>query len=353
MTEMRDRFDPKTVMLAILTALAIIAALKIARPVAVPIAFTAFLIGATWPVRDWLARKLPERLSTAATILTLCLALIALIAGAALLVRYVLAQSESAAGAFQQQWQTVSSWLQSHGLPKPAQAISSNDVTAMARRAARIFYGVLGGIGIVLALYILTLPGVPGLAARIQAVTSRDAGKQTHNILSLIARRLQRYLGSLLIISALTGVAVTAFCMAVGLNYAVLWGVVAFFLNFIAVIGSLIAILFPVLMAVIQFDGWTMPLVVLGGVGGIQLLIDNFLFPKFVGDRVSLAAPVLLAAVMFWGFLWGIPGAILAAPLTVTAVIVLAHFQPTRWIAGLLATWEGDYPQDLPGGGKR
>jgi len=141
--------------------------------------------------------------------------------------------------------------------------------------------------------------------------------------------------------SAITGLLTGLLALAVGLDLAFLWAMIAFFLNYIPTIGSVIAVIPPVLFAVLQFDGLLMPLVVLAGLTILQIAMGSFVFPQLAGRYVMIMPVVILAGVAFWGWVWGIPGALLATPLTTTILIVCGEFRATRWITILLSRESG------------
>lgn len=124
---------------------------------------------------------------------------------------------------------------------------------------------------------------------------------------------------------------------AIGLENALFWSFVIFFLNYIPTIGSLVAVVVATGAALIQFSTLAPVAAVAIGVGAWQFLIGNFVQPRMTGDSLNLSALVVLLALAIWGAVWGIAGAFLAAPLTVMLMIVLAQFRSTRWIAILLS----------------
>jgi predicted PurR-regulated permease PerM len=96
----------------------------------------------------------------------------------------------------------------------------------------------------------------------------------------------------------------------------------------------------PTLYALIQFQGWTMPVIVFVGFAVLQIVISNFVYPMLQGRSLSLSPIAIVMALAFWSWVWGIAGALIAVPLTVALVIVCQHFSSTRWIATLLSTRE-------------
>ena len=133
-----------------------------------------------------------------------------------------------------------------------------------------------------------------------------------------------------------TGVGTGLAAWAVGLEFALLWGVLNFLLNYIPTLGSILAIIPPVLFGLVQ-GGWQLGLLALAAVGGVQLVMGAFVDPRLQGHYLRLSPLVVLLSVAFWEWLWGIPGAFIGVPLTVGLVIALARFDSTRWIAVLLS----------------
>jgi predicted PurR-regulated permease PerM len=148
---------------------------------------------------------------------------------------------------------------------------------------------------------------------------------------------VQRYLAAATLTSAITGVLSGLFALVVGLDFAFLWGLIAFVLNYIPTVGSVVAVIPPALFAFLQFDGILMPLVVFFGLSIIQIVMGSFVYPTIAGRTLQVMPVVLLFSLGFWAFIWGIPGALLATPLTVTIMIVLREFGSIRWLPELLA----------------
>ena len=123
----------------------------------------------------------------------------------------------------------------------------------------------------------------------------------------------------------------------IGVDFAVLWAVLIFLLNFIPIIGALLGVIFPALIAALQFGTYLEPILVLSIISGIQLFIGNFVEPKILGTKLNLSPLVVIIALTFWGTLWGIVGMFLCVPITVIMMIVFSQFESTRKIAILLS----------------
>lgn len=156
-------------------------------------------------------------------------------------------------------------------------------------------------------------------------------------VLARIRVSMERYLWvqtvMSLVITALTYVTLRI----AGLENALFWSFLIFFLNYIPTIGSIAAVALTTAVALVQFPTLGPVAVVFAGVGFWQFVIGNFVQPRMTGESLNLSAVVVLLALSIWGLVWGIVGAFLAAPMTVMIMIVLAQFPSTRWIAILLS----------------
>ena len=139
---------------------------------------------------------------------------------------------------------------------------------------------------------------------------------------------------SLCFISAISSYIVLYF---VGVDFAVLWAFLIFFLNYIPIIGAFVGPVFPTLIALMQFDGVVPAVLVISLLSGIQVVIGNFIEPKVLGERLNLSPLVVILSLAFWGTLWGIAGMFLCVPITVMLMIIFAQFPKTRGIAILLS----------------
>jgi predicted PurR-regulated permease PerM len=118
-----------------------------------------------------------------------------------------------------------------------------------------------------------------------------------------------------------------------GVDFAGFWALLVFVLNYIPYIGSPIAMLFPTLLALLQFGSAVMAAFVLGSLWAIQAFVENFIEPRITGRTLNLSPIVMIVSLSVWGAIWGIPGMILSVPLMVIIMITLSQFPKTRPIA--------------------
>lgn len=155
--------------------------------------------------------------------------------------------------------------------------------------------------------------------------------------LARIRTSMERYLWVQTVMSLIITGLTYATLRIIGLENALFWSFLIFFLNYIPTIGSMAAVVLTTAVALVQFPTLGPVVAVFAGVGAWQFIIGNFVQPRMTGESLNLSAVVVLLALAIWGLVWGIVGAFLAAPMTVMIMIVLAQFPSTRWIAILLS----------------
>lgn len=168
----------------------------------------------------------------------------------------------------------------------------------------------------------------------------RLAKERKENIKKLLAninRSVLRYIGVKFAASIATGVLSFFVINYAGLDFALFWAFLIFVFNFIPTIGSIVATLFPSLIALVQFDHLSPFFLILIGVGVIQLIIGGILEPKLYGDSLNISPLVIVLSLVLWGLLWGIVGMLLCVPITVILINVFAQFERTRPVAVLLS----------------
>jgi predicted PurR-regulated permease PerM len=152
-----------------------------------------------------------------------------------------------------------------------------------------------------------------------------------------IGNSIRHYLSIKTLISLITGILVTIWLIILGVDYPVLWGVVAFLLNYIPSIGSIIAAIPAALLALIQLGVsgliWTAV-----GYLVINLVMGNILEPKIMGKGLGLSTLVVFLSLIVWGYIFGSIGMFLSVPLTMSIKIMLEQSEKTKWLAMLLGT---------------
>jgi len=137
--------------------------------------------------------------------------------------------------------------------------------------------------------------------------------------------------------SLLTGIGFTIACISFDVSFPIFWGIFAFAINFVQMIGSVIAVILITLFAFVEIENPGMLFLFFAAVGGIELLFGAILEPIFMGKTFSINVITILVMLMFWGYIWGIPGLIMSIPITVLLKIIMERFPRTQKIAKLMA----------------
>lgn len=140
-----------------------------------------------------------------------------------------------------------------------------------------------------------------------------------------ITEQIQKYIIVKIGMNLLAGVLVTVVCIIFDVDFPIIWGTFTFLLNFIPTIGSAVALIFPTLMTLIQYEAIGYALLFAAFIALVQTLIFNILEPKVIGKRLNLNPIVILLSVLVWGYIWGVIGMFLAVPLTAIIKIILSN----------------------------
>lgn len=169
-------------------------------------------------------------------------------------------------------------------------------------------------------------------------ITDAKKRKSFFTILDHINTRITKYLWYKTVVSFATALASYAVMALLGLDFAGFWAMVIFLFNFIPSIGSVIATLFPTILAAIQFEAMWSILAVFLGIGLVQFVIGNLLEPKLMGKVLNLSPLTILISLILWGSIWGITGMFVAVPITVSLLIIFSEFKKTQPIAIMLSS---------------
>jgi len=148
---------------------------------------------------------------------------------------------------------------------------------------------------------------------------------------------VERYLWVQTVTGLIIAVASWIAMAVMGLDNAIFWAFLIFIASYIPVIGGAVGILAPPIFALIQFPDFWPAVILLAVLQAIQFVVGNIILPRMQGDSLNMDPVVVLLSLAFWGVLWGMAGMFLSTPLTVMAMVILAQFKGTRWLAVLLS----------------
>ena len=151
-----------------------------------------------------------------------------------------------------------------------------------------------------------------------------------------IVREVQAYLGIKTVVSLATGLVIGVLAWLLGLDFPVLLGLIGFVLNYIPTVGSILAALPALFLSLVVVGTITNFVLVVVGYGAINLVFGNIIEPTLMGRRLGLSTLVVILSLLFWFWVWGPVGALLAVPLTMIVKIMLENTEDLRWVAILL-----------------
>jgi AI-2 transport protein TqsA len=229
-----------------------------------------------------------------------------------------------------------------------ASAIQWSTVGTIASASVGAFLNMLSNGFLVLLFLLFLLSGAGELSIKVRHAFAPGVAERIATIIQNIDEQVRQYLIAKTILSVGMGIFTTIVLALFGVDFAVLWGLLAFLLNFIPNVGSLIATVFPVLIAVLQFDSLLTPLILLAILVVGHNVIGNVIEPKMMQFSLNLSPVLILVMLIFWGWLWGIWGMILAIPITSTIKIVCENVEPLKPIAVLMSGKIAAIGKNLP-----
>lgn len=325
--------------LPIIGAAIFIASLRATAMITLPLAIAAFLVILTWPVHSWLQKRTHRVVAIAGTLATLAL-IVATFAGllywafrdfVANLDTYV----DSIASFAKQQERTFPA-LASAFDPDP-EALRS-----MAQGTLRTF-ALSASVLFLTTMFTVFAVSEAGRWRHRAVAILEDRKPGLITTLGDVTSRFRRYMWTRVVMSLLTAAGTFLTCWGFGVRDAALWAVVAFLLNFIPNIGSLVAVIPPTLVALTQ-GGGAFALPVLAVLTVVQATIGQWLEPMVQGRALKISPLVVLLSVVFWGWVWGIGGALLSVPMTVLFIALCERSRQWSWIAELVSETGQDEP---------
>lgn len=232
----------------------------------------------------------------------------------------------------------TASWLTDHGVPVQARTITEALNPSSLMNLIGDTVAQLGSMLSSLLLVVLVLAFTLFDSARLwRKVEEHFAGGTAgDHVLGTIAHEVNRYLAVKTSTSLVTGLLLGLWCTVLRLDFAVLWGLLAFLLNYVPNVGSILAAIPPVLLALLV-QGWPAALLVGAGFLTVNMVIGNLIEPRLMGSALGISPVVVLLSIVVWGWILGPVGALLSVPLTMILKIALANTSEWAWIADLMS----------------
>ena len=323
---MQNSVKPEKLLFMIAAIAIVLGAMRVASGVLVPGLLALFIAIVCTEPMYWLTEKgLPRWLA----ILLVVIVLLGVSSTIPLVVSGSIVQFNQQLPIYQERLDELmfqsSGWLQQFGYT--AESLQTIFDPSALLGYVQLVLGALGGI---LSSYLLIMLLV--IFILVDVPRSLAAGDSTSG---QIIRTVQHYFAIKTFTSLLTGVIISVWCMLMDVQYPFLWGFIAFLLNFIPTIGSVIAAIPAVLLA-LMFNGAISALVVMLGYVIINFGISNGLEPRIMGQQLGIRFVWIFVSLVAWGWILGPVGMLLAVPLTMTFRIMFDNHDDTRWIANIL-----------------
>jgi AI-2 transport protein TqsA len=340
MTNSVIKTSPSQILISMAAFVVVVAGMRASADLVVPFLLAVFIAIISAPALDWLERlKLPRGVAmivVVAAIVVIGMAITGLVGSS-------LSQFTSKLPEYTQRLngytQAVEDWLNHRGVPFDARElrnlIDAGKVMNLAADVFNGFGGVLTNAFLIFVTVVFILFETASFAVKLRAVAEDpdDTLAQARNV----TESIKHYLALKTLTSLATGVVIGICLTVIGVDNAVLWGLLAFMLNYVPNIGSIIAAVPAVLFALVQL-----------GVGGaiataavflvVNVLIGSVLEPRYMGRGLGLSTLVVFVSLVFWGWVLGPVGMFLSVPLTMTVKIALGASESTRWVAVFLGS---------------
>lgn len=348
-TTAREPSSPLRVLVGVAALMIIIAGLRAAQPLLVPLALAAFLAVTSMPLLGWLReQRVPSFLAVPLVLLLIIGLLVAIgfIATSSILeMREAL---PSYVERFSELYTAALAWLVDHRIVVPG---AVQDVLwtpgSLMNLVTGLLRGLAGFMSMVFLVALITLfllaeaSGVPRKLRALPGQANADLRRY-----GLIITEIQRYLAIKTATSLSTGILIGLWALFVGLDFPLFWGLTAFLLNYVPTIGSLVAAVPAVLLGLIQLGPGGAVLVGAGYLV-VNTVIGSLIEPAVMGRGLGLSPFVVLLSLLFWGWVWGPIGMLLSLPLSMALKILLENSQQFAWV-GVLMGPSADARAELP-----
>lgn len=247
---------------------------------------------------------------------------------------------------FESMLSDLTQWLGPERAGKLKDAVTAIDLTARIPRVIASTQSIIISFLLVLAYIGFLFVERSHLSEKLAAMfPDTRRAQHTASLFVTISQSVQRYLWIKTVVSVLTAVLCYAILRWLGVDFAETWALLIFVLNYIPNIGPIIAVAFPALLALVQFETPGPFITLVLSLTAIQFTIGSVMEPMLMGSTLNLSPLAIILGLAFWGTIWGIVGMFLSVPIMVAVMIVCAHVPSWRWVAILLSK-DGQIPPD-------
>jgi AI-2 transport protein TqsA len=328
------------VSLAVILGVTVVAVMRWTSVITVPVGLAVFILILAWPLQRMLEQhRVPRWLAYILTLLTIFVVCLAFVGILYLCFRNVAEGATDYGNRIAQLIERIpflSDWAEenANNSESPLNQFGEKLLTAI----QALFAGVYALVGLLTLTVTFTFLGLLETHAFLDTLARRVNREISAMVLEVgqeVSTVIQRYMLARTLVSLTTGLLVGLYTWAIGLDFPLVWGITTFLLNYVPMLGSIVAVIPPTIVGFLQPELW-MGFATLGGLTLIQFSIGYYVDPLVEGRILAISPFVLLFSILFWGWVWGIPGALLGIPITASLVIIFAKFEGLRWIAELV-----------------
>jgi predicted PurR-regulated permease PerM len=338
--------------LMITAAVAIGAALFFLRPILTPFALALFLM----VIIDGLSRVLRRRLPSLTERGALVVAILVTVAGFGLTVMLIAGNAPSFINQLVSDTPRLNAIvhdaahrLHMHNPPTIQRMARQLDPAKYAGGLAQTLQGLVSSFVFVMIYLGFLFASRPSIRKKSLRLFPTPEGHQNATAaFDRIRNGIERYLWVQTVTGLMIAVASTAILMMVGMPNAVFWGFLILVTSYVPIIGGMIGQYLPPLFALVEFNNYWQPGLILVGLSVVGFVVGSIIFPRMQGRSLNLDPVVILLSLSFWGLVWGVPGMFLSTPLTVTMMVIADQFPSTRWMAVLLSSDGHPFGEGLP-----
>ncbi len=344
-TTLRGKLTLREVLMNLAAFVIIVAGIKAASPLVVLLLLSIFIVVLVAPFfLSMQSRGVPSW----AAMLVLVIGLTVLVSVGVHVLRISLEDIVAKLPVYQDNLQkqvgAILVWLESKGVETPNQmirsALAEKTTMRMISDGITTFTQLLGRVFVVLLVAIFILLEAAILPKKLRSVPGIT--DEAYERIRLVIDNVRKYIGMKTVMSLLTGLLLGGFLAVLGVDNAVLLGILAFLLNFIPNIGSILAAAPGILLAFIEF-GLGRAVVVTIGYVVINVFVSNFIEPRYLGRGLGLSPMVIVITLIFWAWVLGPLGMLLAVPLTMALKVALESLPETQGLAILM----GSHPEEI------
>ncbi len=329
-------------LLALLTVFAIGAVLRLTALVVLPLVIAILLSFVLNPIVTFIHRVGVPRPLSVVVVMAMVFGVVTL--GFLLLYTSVQSLIRRFPGYQARLMQLIDELIETANLP-PEMVSEMNltgNLSAMVLELSGSVVEAVGSLLMVLVFLLFMLLEKPYMRGKMVEAVQVPRTDRIVRVLTSVSQQIAGYLSVKLLVSSLTAVIVYINFSIIGVDFAIIWALLALLFNFIPSIGSIIVTVLSGLFALLQFaPEWNLVIATVGSMALTQFLIGNILDPKLLGDRLNLSPIVILFSLLLWGWVWGTVGMFLAVPITVAIKITLESVPGLEWLGILMGT--GNY----------